>query len=394
MAVNIQNRLRAGCVTVSAEFIYRYARDTEEFALYMYTLACMNEGKDFDVEAAGKCLDITSRKVVNGLKRLTEEGLIKAEFEKSTLLSLAVISPDGEDDETAVLEADPAPVPEEHAPSRPTDKAALVSLLGQGENAGREDDIVNILSKSEDFKKYLEALIKLIPQKTSDVPRFELTPEQISALDNDKGFIELKNMAQTVIGKPFSYTDFEKFSQFYYRMKKNVPACREIISYCNDPKNKKKNNMTNIDRLACECMDYGCRSAKEVSAYLIHKDHREIVKNGISGKNNNFFPEHYERYVDKWFVEMKFTEDLVKDACRRSIGKSWPFEYTDAILSSWEANDIRTMEAVEKADKDFKKNQNLQAEISKKYDRNKNNRFNQFETRKRDFNEDAKKLFD
>ena len=73
MAVNIQNRLRAGYVTVSADFIYRYARDTEEFALYMYTLACMNEGKDFDVEAAGKCLDITSRKVVNGLKRLTEE---------------------------------------------------------------------------------------------------------------------------------------------------------------------------------------------------------------------------------------------------------------------------------------------------------------------------------
>jgi len=345
-------------VTVPGGFIYKYmpSANGDFVKTYIYILSCFEQGRPFDVVSAADCLETSERDIMRAVKYWHDKGVISAEYDRKTLVSITLLSPWDEAEASAV---------QEDASER--DVLPEVSEISE-------------VSVSDTAKEY-EAFGEIT-----------LSAREIQAIERDTKFKDLLDFAQTFFKKMFSSSDYEKFLYFYKRMNKNAEACEAIITYCG--RLKKTSNMKALDKKSIECIENGCRTPKQVDEFLLHNDHCEVVKRAI-GIKTSFIPGDYEKYVDVWFLQYGFSEEVIREACKRSFGKEKPFEYSDKILSKWLDAGIKTLDDVKAADKKFSEDLNAQSKaVEKKYaDRNKSNRFNQFDQRDTDFNADADALF-
>ncbi|MCR5743713.1 MAG: DnaD domain protein [Lachnospiraceae bacterium] len=355
--IRAQNRCD---VTVPGGFIYKYmpSANGDFVKTYIYILSCYAQGRPFDVVDAADILETSERDITRAIKYWHEKGVICAVYDKKNLTSITLLSP--WEDEEEVLEAEDSEESEvlvsaKNAPGSAPVEAASAPDYGEGE-------------------------------------AITLSAREIKKIESDPKFNDLLDFAQTFFKKMFSSSDYEKFLYFYERMHRNAESCEAIITYCG--RLKKTSNMKSIDKKSIECIENDCITPKQVDEFLLHQDRCEVVRKAI-GIKTSFIPADYENLVDIWFTQYGFSEEVVRDACKRGFGKERPFEYVDKILSKWSDAGIKTLEDVKEADKKFSEDLNAQSKaVEKKYaDRNKSNRFNQFDQRDIDFNADAEALF-
>ena len=90
------------------------------------------------------------------------------------------------------------------------------------------------------------------------------------------------------------------------------------------------------------------RNAQEHS-----KLHYAVLKAlGIQGRS--LVPAEFS-YVEKWCKEYGFGQDIITEACSRTILSIHQpnFDYTDRILTNWKRQNIKTMTDIRKADEAF-----------------------------------------
>ena len=83
---------------------------------------------------------------------------------------------------------------------------------------------------------------------------------------------------------------------------------------------------------------------------------------GISGRN---LAESELALVEKWRKEYGFSEELIVEACRRTIQSinSPNFGYTDTILSTWQSRGVKNLEDVQLLDREhFKRTRTASAQ--------------------------------
>lgn len=73
---------------------------------------------------------------------------------------------------------------------------------------------------------------------------------------------------------------------------------------------------------------------------------------GIQGRS--LVPAEFS-YVEKWCKEYGFDQDIITEACSRTILSIHQpnFDYTDRILTNWKRQNIKTMADIRKADEAF-----------------------------------------
>ena len=120
--------------------------------------------------------------------------------------------------------------------------------------------------------------------------------------------------------------------------------------------------------------------------------YREILK--FLGIRNTDIMKPQEDLLEKWTSSYGYSLDIIKkacDICFQRLNRA-DFKYIDGILSSWNKDNLRTLQDIEKKEANFKN-----SSTKKVYNNSKNNskpklRFDNFKGRDYDYDALEKKL--
>lgn len=207
----------------------------------------------------------------------------------------------------------------------------------------------------------------------------------MAKLNTDDDFKMLIYVGQTYLKKTFTQIDVQSLAFMYDNLKMPVELIEYLIEMC---VSKDKKSLRYMEKVAIEWHKSGIDSikkAKEVSNSYNGRVWAVMSAFGIKDRT----PVKLELdYINKWFEVYAFAQDMVIEACNRTmLSLSKPsFQYADSILTKWYNDKIRTMSDLK--DKDEKHKQYSSTKKTKLTPKT-NNRFNNFEQRRDDIDEQA-----
>ncbi len=203
------------------------------------------------------------------------------------------------------------------------------------------------------------------------------------ALNEDDDFKMLLFVAQKYLKRTFNQTDVQSLAFIYDNLNMSVELIEYLIEMC---VSKDKKSLRYMEKIAIDWHRSGIdtvKAAKEVSNS--YNSRVWAVMNAFGIKDRA--PVKLELdFINKWFDNYAFSTDMVVEACNRTMmSLSKPsFNYTDSILTKWYDEKIRTISDIKNMDDRHK---SLEVDRKTKVLPKTKNRFNNFEQRNDNINE-------
>lgn len=223
--------------------------------------------------------------------------------------------------------------------------------------------------------------------ETKDSEEFDLVKAKNSVdmkeLNEDDDFKMLLFVAQTYLKRTFNQTDVQSLAFIYDNLNMSVELIEYLIEMC---VSKDKKSLRYMEKIAIDWHRSGIdtvKAAKEVSNS--YNSRVWAVMNAFGIKDRT--PVKLELdFINKWFDNYAFSTDMVVEACNRTMmSLSKPsFNYTDSILTKWYDEKIRTISDIKNMDDRHK---SLEADRKTKVLPKTKNKFNNFEQRNDNINE-------
>ncbi|MEE8885861.1 MAG: DnaD domain protein [Eubacteriales bacterium] len=177
---------------------------------------------------------------------------------------------------------------------------------------------------------------------------------RIRQLCEDKKVEEMLYVVEQYIGRPLSPTDMRTILYFYDSLHFPVDLVEYLVEYCAD---KGHPNVNYIRKVGLAWYDEGIRTTEQAKAQSeINNRYFTIFSRfGISGRNP--IPDEINR-MKKWLDDYGFSMDLIQEAASRTIAQtSKPsLRYADKILTEWHKAGVRTLDDVDRLDREHEKN--------------------------------------
>ena len=138
-----------------------------------------------------------------------------------------------------------------------------------------------------------------------------------------------------------------------------------------------------IEKVAISWVENGIKTPSEAREFSYK--YAKIVYTVMKALGKSTVPTDEEAsYVHTWSNDMGFTDELILEACKRSVTGTDKnrLQYADTILKSWKTSQVISMNDVEKLDQEFKKRKTTSASSTANY---KKSSFHQYEQRNYDF---------
>ena len=149
---------------------------------------------------------------------------------------------------------------------------------------------------------------------------------------------QLLFVVEQYIGKPLTPPEMKTILFFTDRLHFSEDLIDYLIQYCVE---KGKKDFRYIEKVAVSWAEEGITSPKQAAraARKYDKTVYDIMK--ALGKSSN--PTKAEAdYVIKWTKAFSFTQDIILEACERTVMATdkHRFEYADSILNNWHKNEV------------------------------------------------------
>jgi DnaD/phage-associated family protein len=293
---------------VSNEFIDCYMADASgEFVkIYLWLLRCLQSGKCFSLSACADLLHLVESDIIRAIEYWEKKGLLNvARNNEGAITEITIL------DESSSLDVNLS----FHVP----DKSYFNGTPGDGQLISE----LQSLPEHEAHSSY--------------------DPEEVK---------EIFCVAASLKGKPLSSSERQYVMQWIndYHF---PPSLIEFIiekSY-----NCHHTNFSYMNKVAESYSRLGIRTEDEAKMRDdIHSKTYYTVMNsfGISGRKMS--PRETD-FVEKWSMKYAFTDDIIGEACQRTlkaIGKI-SFEYADTILTDWHDNKVSSMNDIRALDRLF-----------------------------------------
>lgn len=225
----------------------------------------------------------------------------------------------------------------------------------------------------------------------TDAPRFEKNPcslDEIKAFKTKDSTTELLFIVETYLKRNLTVTDLQTIYFFIETLKMSVDLVDYLFQYCIE---RGKTDFHYIEKVAISWTENGVKTPSEAKDFSYK--YAKIVYTVMKALGKATVPTDEEAsYVHTWSKDMGFTDDIILEACRRSVNGTDKnrLQYADTILKNWKNSRVLTLRDVEKLDEDFKKRKTSSA--SSNNTTSKKSNFHQFEQRNYDFDALEKKL--
>lgn len=299
--------------TISNRFIDEYmtSANGEFVKIYLYLLRCMNSPDcSFSVTKAADKFNHTEKDIQRALKY----------WEKMNLLRL------------------------EYAP----DKSISGIYFLESEAIPDQDDSVP-LKKALPPQSSMETSIPAAPTVSQ---RKSYSADELQSFQEKEDIRELMFVAESYLRRPLTVTDIQTLLFWYDQLGLSVDLIVYLLEYCIAGGHSSLHYM---DKVA---MNWNAENIHTVAqAKQSTQSHSRLhytVTKALGIQNRSLVPAEVS-YIEKWNKEYGFEEDMIAEACSRTILNIHQpnFEYTDRILANWKSQNIQNTEEIQRADAAF-----------------------------------------
>ena len=185
----------------------------------------------------------------------------------------------------------------------------------------------------------------LVPEGSSESSPFT----SVSPLSQDEAK-QLLFICEQYLGKTLSSTEVSRIMYFHDTLGFSADLIEYLVEYCVSKQHKSLRYIESV-ALGWHKSGYTTVSQAKQQTSTYSKAYFSILKAfGISGRN----PVEGEiAYMNKWMKEWGFSEELIGEACGRTMGAIHQpsFEYADRILERWKEKGITRFSELETLDK-------------------------------------------
>ncbi|WP_294189534.1 DnaD domain protein [uncultured Clostridium sp.] len=263
-----------------------------------------------------------------------------------------------------------------------------------------ESDIVNALNYWND-----EGIIKLIPidnmgnfhiefvdisnEGTTTIEKFNLVEE----LTNTNNGSMLKDIGK-LLGRTLSPSEVETYISWKKDLNFSSELILLLIEFC---ASKGKTNFRYIEKVAIAWNEMKIKTVDDAQNYIRKTEdkwgtYREILK--FLGIRNTDIMKPQEDMLEKWTSTYSYSLDVIKkacDICFQRLNRA-DFKYIDGILSSWNKDNLRTLQDIEKKEASYKNSASKKVYNNTKNSNKPKLRFDNFKGRDYDYDDLEKKL--
>lgn len=364
--ITLHNDSNTSATYVSNNFIdyYMTSANGEYVKIYLYLLRCMNSGEDsFSLSSAADRFEHTEKDVQRALKYWEKMKLLRLEYDTEKNLSgihlLDSVAPEGS-------------------------KASGDSNVPAGTDAS-VDSNAPAVTNAPGFSDAPAAsnMPDSPPAAWQEPKKRNYTATELTAFQEKDNVSELLFVTEHYLKRPLTPTDIQTILFWFDELKFSVALIEYLIEYC---VGKGHTSMRYMDKVALSWHKEGISTVEQAkrSSMSFSQLHFSVMRAlGITGRN---LIASETAYIDKWSKTYGFTQDIIAEACRRTIAATHQpsFEYTDGILSSWQKQGVRYLSDIAKLDSTFQKAKNTAALQNKAAAPN---RFNNFSQRTYDYDQ-------
>lgn len=263
-----------------------------------------------------------------------------------------------------------------------------------------ESDIINALNYWNE-----EGVIKLVPidkmgnfniefvdlsnEGNASVEKFNLVEELTNTSNGDM----LKDIGR-LLGRTLSPTEVETYIGWKKEFNFSYELILLLIEFC---ASKGKTNFRYIEKVAIAWNEMNIKTVDDAQNYIRKTEdkwgtYREILK--FLGIRNTDIMKPQEDMLEKWTSSYNYSLDIIKkacDICFQRLNRA-DFKYIDGILSSWNKDNLRTMQDIEKKEAKFKNSSSKKVYNNSKANSKPKLRFDNFKGRDYDYDDLEKKL--
>ena len=344
--------------------------------IYIYSLRRLIGGDPVSVQEIAEHFGLLDTDVLNAWRHFEKVGLVKVEGEASDIS--VTFLPVGEP--MAAKKSIPQPItflPIAEPKEKPPEPAVQIVQEAASEPVTIVKQFPLIASQSPAFETN--------QFRSKDRPKY--CAEELAVYhEQSKEVMRLFSKAEQALGKLLDYNDMNMIFSFYDWLRLPPDVIEYLLSYCAGHDHR---GLRYIETCA---IDWANRGIDDLEKALTHvqgydSNYRAILRQ--LGKSTFPSPAQ-QKLMDKWLGEMHMPMEVILDACdRTTLSAEKPsLSYVDKILAKWHKKGINTMEGIKQADEEFvqKRDEKSQSEkASPKVQKQKNNRFINFEQRENDY---------
>lgn len=348
--------------TVSNYFIDEYMphANAAQIKIYLYLLRQMGDGMSTSVCEMADFLNYPEKDIIRALKYWEKQGILALDLDEQNQLVGIHILPFSQIDMTHHTE---------------------VSLVADTNLVHKT--VANVSSKKTESSNLQE------PESTNaavKAPVTETFVKRTYSLDDIKQFqendatAELLFIAETYLKRPLNSSDLQTICFFMDTLKMSVDLIDYLFQYCIE---RGKTDFHYIEKVAINWAENGIKSPAEAKEFSYK--YAKIVYTVMKALGKSTVPTDEEAsYVHTWSKEMGFTDDIILEACKRSVRGTdkGRLQYADKILKEWKKSQVITLTDIEKLDEKFKQ---AKTTVSPLKPNHKKSSFHQFEQRNYNF---------
>lgn len=309
MAVTLGSDSASMTTAVPNLFIDEYMADAngEYVKIYLYLMRCMNSAEEsISISKMADKFDHTEKDIKRALRYWEKVKLLRLEFDEEERL-------------TGIYLVDTT-----FTKKKKRDRADSVSLHRE--------------------------------EKSEKPTRTFYSRDDIDSFGKDAAVQELIFVAESLFGRTLSQTDLNTILYWYDDLAFSPELIEYLIEYCTEGGHK---SVRYMEKVALSWKENGITTVDEAKQAVRSRSriYGKVVKSfGITGRG---LAESELSYVDKWKKDYKFTDEMIVEACRRTIDTiaSPSFDYADAILSRWKEKKLTNLKDVEAEDENYRRSQ-------------------------------------
>jgi len=329
-SLSVSQNSHAGMTMLSNRFIDEYMKDANDaqMKVYLYLLRCAGTDLPTGISAIADHFNYTEKDIFRALQYWDRKHVISLLYDDAgKLTGIRLENLDARAADIISLSASAGVLP----PSVSAHSAASMDALTLPVAAGQPDP-------APDAPVYDKSVITL---------------DQVKAFKRQEKTSELVFITEQYLGKPLSTENIRSIIFMSDILQFSTDLIDYLVQYCVD---RGKKDFRYIEKVAINWAQAGVSTPEEAAAYAVKYDKNVYTVMNALGKTSS--PTQKEAsYIQKWFREYGFTQDMVLEACERCVlaTDKHRFEYTDGILQSWKEGGIHSMQDIRAADAAFQK---------------------------------------
>ena len=342
---------RATSTTVSNIFIDNYMTDARgsDVKVYLYLLRCLQDpSMPVSIESIAEALDETEKDIRTSLKYWDKQHVLSVRCSRGGKIQNIIVHDldEAAEDSNEFENSDTDISLFSDADQRSSRSVPAPVILNGRPYGRRSDDNINDIEdirnkkvkgsndkKTEDEPKEIEEP-KVRPNYSMDMIQ--------SFMDEYPDFNELVDYVEKSFGKTLTTRNLQTVSFIFEELGFPTDLIRFLYDYCLE---KGKRTDAYIEKVAREWHSKGITTIDGALKESAEFSNRFAGVKTAFGLNRPLLDAELP-YVKRWYFEFGFSDEMVKEACDRTVlsTSKTDFRYANKILKSWHDQGIKTLE--------------------------------------------------